>query len=307
MAERRVISIGSINCDMQIKVRRWPGPGETVAGEDFLMTGGGKGANVAFQASMLGVSTCLVARTGNDFLGQYVVEHLRDAGINLCFVKKTEGVGTGISSIAVLPGGDKRIIFSPNANYTWKESDLEEIRAVIDSSSKDSVLVIDCEISQFVVKFAIKHAYKTGIRVILDPSPADLVQEDVLGMVEIITPNKTEAKLLTGIEENSIEDAFRAARVLREKGVGMALMKMGEQGCVVSGRNIEMQIPTIKTELVDQTGAGDAFAGAVAAGLVKGMDIESTVRMANIVSALAIKTYGSQKSYVDMNTVRRYL
>jgi ribokinase len=297
MTQAQILSLGSVNVDFQVRTDRWPELGETLLGQDFLMIGGGKGANVAFLARRLGVNARLLARVGEDTLAEEALRPLREIGVDLGATKRVAQERTGIALIIVRPEGDKGIILSANANTVWEPTDAEEVATEIQDAPPGSVLVTDLEVPVSIVQRALETARQQGLRAVLDPSPAGRLTPALYSTVGYLTPNPAEAEQLTGIPVRSAEDAFRAGEVLLERGVGAALMKLGAGGCVVVSAGMREHLPAVPVRVVDQTGAGDAFAGALAVALLEGQQVNEAARFAVAAATLAVTRYGSQPSY----------
>ena len=307
MTQAQILSLGSVNVDFQVRADRWPEPGETLLGQDFLMIGGGKGANVAFLARRLGVNARLLARVGEDALAEEALRPLREIGVDLGATKRVAQERTGIALIIVRPEGDKGIILSANANTAWEPTDAEGVATEIQDAPPGSVLVADLEVLVSIVQRALETARQQGLRTVLDPSPAGCLLPALYPAVDYLTPNPTEAEQLTGIPVRSAADAFRAGEVLLERGVGAALMKLGAGGCVVVSAGGRERLPAVPVRVVDQTGAGDAFAGALAVALLEGQQVNEAARFAVAAATLAVTRYGSQSSYPTRAELGRWI
>lgn len=307
MEEPTLLAVGSINMDVQVRTDRWPDEGETLLGRDFLMTGGGKAANVAFLARRLGRPARLFGHVGDDVLADEALRSLEDAGVDLRHVQRVRGSATALSMIVVRPDGEKTIILAPNANDAWDDADAEGVAEAIGSAPAESVLVVDLEVPDVVVRRAVVVARERGLPVVLDPSPADRMPENLFAFADVITPNPAEAETLTGIAVASVGDAERAGRELLKRGAGTACMKLPEGGCVVVADGILERIDPVELEVVDTTGAGDAFAGGLGVALLDGLEIVEATRFAVATSHVAVTAYGSQESYPTRDEVERML
>lgn len=293
----QVLSLGSVNADFQVRVEDRPEFGELLLAHDFVQLSGGKAANVAFIARRLGVGARLLARVGADDLGERALQPLREAGVDLSGVVAVEGSATGVAMVVVPPDGKKMIIMAANANQAWSQQDAERVGSTVGEAAAGSVLVLDYEVPGFVVQAAIEAASRAAMPVILDPSPADRVADDILKQVDFIVPDAAEAKTLTGIAIEGVEPALRAASVLLERGVKAACMKLGDGGCVIKSAQLSAHVAPVPVDVVDTTGAGDAFAGALAVALLEKQSELDAICFATAASHLAVTGYGSQPAY----------
>lgn len=294
-----VISLGSVNADFQVRVNRRPDLSETLMAEDFLQLSGGKAANVAYLARKLGIAAWLIARVGDDALAEQALQPLQDMGIDLRHVHAVAGKPTGVSMITVPPDGKKGIVLAGNANNEWSENDVAAVNQAIADAPSGSVLAVDYEVSPFIVQCAIATANERGIPVILDPSPADRVDPKILPQINYIAPNAGEAKKLTGVEIDSVDQAVEAAHYLLNQGVKNVCMKLKDGGCVLVNREMKFHVPSIPVEVVDTTGAGDAFTGGLAVAVLEGRSLQDAACFATAASHAAVTNYGSQPAYPD--------
>lgn len=292
-----IISLGSVNADFQVRVDKKPGSTTTMLAHDFRRLSGGKAANVAFLARRLGVPALLLARVGMDELSEQALSPLKDLEVDLSWVKKVKNVSTGVSMIAVPADGKKNIILAANANDKWTEEGREEVRQAIEQAPPGSVLVVDYEVPPFIVEEAIVKAEEKRFKIILDPSPADRVDYKLFPKIDFISPDASETEDLTGIKADSVENAARAARELHKKGVKTAVVRMQEGGCVLINAREGIYVPPIEIDIVDTTGAGDAFAGAFAVAVLENKNLREAACFAASASLLSITSYGSQPAY----------
>ncbi|WP_224999124.1 ribokinase [Cesiribacter sp. SM1] len=301
-----VISLGSVNADFQVRTDKKPGETTTMLAHDFKRFSGGKAANVAFIARRMGAKSSIIAHVGNDDLHKQALGALEEMEIDLSNVKKVEGATTGFSMIAVPPDGKKNIILATNANDAWDDSDKEVVAQAIRKAPDGSVLVVDYEVPPFIVDHAIHTARERGFPIILDPSPTDRVNQSLLSCIDYIVPDASETEALTGIWPDSEESATKAAHKLLETGVKTVMVKLEDGGCVAANSKNRCYIPPLSVEVVDSTGAGDAFAGALAVAVLEKQDLQEAACFAVAASVAAVTAYGSQPAYPSREQHRKF-
>ncbi len=304
MKRPKIVVIGSSNTDMVIKSARIPGPGETVLGGQFVMAAGGKGANQAVAAARLGAQVVLVARVGQDVFGAQAITNFQAEGISTDFVKLDEHAPSGVALILVDDSGENVISVAPGANATLSKEDVLAAREVIASAD---VLLLQLEIPLPAVEEAARIAADVGVPVILNPAPAQLLPDSLLSCVSILTPNETEAELLTRVCVSDEGSAQRAGKALLESGIGTVLLTRGSRGVYLVAREEAKAIPAMAIKPVDTTAAGDAFNGALAVALGEGQGLEAAVRFANAAGALAATRLGAQPSLPTRAELERFL
>ncbi|SEQ42617.1 ribokinase [Faunimonas pinastri] len=297
-ADAVLLSLGSVNADFQMRVARWPEVSETLMASDFVRLSGGKAANRAFLAAKFGLPTRLIGMTGDDDLREQALGALRDAGVDLDCVYATGEQPTAVSMITVPPDGKKGIVLAANANRCWSEDSVGEALQAIRGAPDGSVLSLDVEVPPDVARRAIEAAQECGIPVILDPSPAEDAG-DLAGKVGYLAPNAGEAKALADIDTEAVEGARRAALALRERGAGTVFVKLGDGGCVLAGDEGVVHVPAEPVDVVDTTGAGDAFSGALAVAILLGKPVREAACFAVATASLAVTGYGSQPAYPE--------
>lgn len=300
-----ILSLGSVNADFQMRTERMPEVSETLLAYDFVRLSGGKAANVAYLARKLEVPARLFAHIGDDDLAEQTMRPLRNIGVDLNGVQKIQNASTGITMITVPPDGKKSIVMAANANLLWSPADAPALAQAIHQAPAGSVLAVDCEIPVFIVEQAMQAARAAGIKTVLDPSPADRVTDALLQLADFIVPNTGEAKELTGIDCVDVHAAIAAGRNLLARGVGNACMKLFDGGCVLVEKRHAIHILPVPLPVVDTTGAGDAFTGALAVALADGLAIEAAVRYAVAASHLAVTAYGSQQAYATREQIEQ--
>ena len=297
MSQGIVISLGSVNADFQVRVDRRPDLSETLLAHDFMQLSGGKAANVAYLTRKLDVPALLLAHVGDDALAKQALQPLQDIGVDLRYVQVVTGKPTGVSMISVPPDGKKGIVLAANANLEWSEADGAIVCSAIASAPAGSVLVVDYEIAPFIVQSAIESARQRNFPIILDPSPTDRVEPTMFSQVNYIVPDAGEAKKLTGIAIDSTDRAIEAARHLVDRGVENACVKLADGGCVLVNCDHIIHVPPVETDVIDTTGAGDAFAGGLAVAVLEGRSRFDAACFATAAAQAAVTKYGSQPAY----------
>lgn len=281
---------GSINMDLVTNVPRFPKPGETISGISFDTFTGGKGANQAVALAKLGAKTYMVGRTGNDIYASQYQEHFKELNINTDGVEKTD-TSTGIAAISVDSKGENSIIYVEGANGTVTP---EYIQSKKDIISKADFLLLQLEIPMDAVCESAKTASENGSTVILDPAPAQTVPNGLLKYTTIITPNETEAEILTGIKPETDADIEKIGKTLVEKGVSTVIIKAGGRGAYIYQDGKLTHITGFKVSTVDTTAAGDTFNAGLAYALGEGKPMNEAVRFANAAAAISTTRIGAQ-------------
>ena len=295
MSHPRVFIVGSANMDLVMEVAAAPLPGQTVAGGDLHFIPGGKGANQACGAAKMGAAAFLVGQVGSDPFGEVLLESLRLAGVEIGRVGRHHGP-TGCASIYVLPGGENCIVISPGANASLNpEIALSRLQ---DLTPADYVL-LQLEIPLETVEAALSHARRAGATTILDPAPARELPASLLELVDYLTPNQTEASVLTGRPGEAIvdlADAEAAGARLLAKGSANVILKLGEAGCLLLSGASRLHVPAHRVRAVDTTAAGDVFNGAFAAMMAAGETPAAAAAWANAAAAVSVTRPGAQPS-----------
>lgn len=289
----KIVVIGSTNTDMVVRSDHLPAPGETILGGRFFMNQGGKGANQAVAASRLGGEVVFIARTGDDVFGKQAVQNLKNEGIDTRFMSVDPENPSGVALITVDNKAENCIVVAPGSNMTLNP---EEINKAMHQIEMAEIILLQLEIPIDTVEFIVQAALRNKQKVILNPAPAKKLSPSLLKGISIITPNETEAEILTGIQINDVDSAKRAAEVLRNIGTDNVLITMGASGTYISTNLYSELIPAPKVDPVDTTAAGDTFNGALAVAVSEGKDIRDAVIFANQAAAISVTRSGAQAS-----------
>ncbi len=288
-----IIVVGSLNMDLVVRVERMPHPGETVPGRDFQTIPGGKGANQAAAAALLGSSVAMVGRVGNDAFGPRLVENLKRKGVNTEHVQLDDRAATGTAMITVDETGQNSIVIASGANGCLVREDIDGLDSLFRQAR---FLLLQFEVPLDTVQYAMDKAHRHGVQVVLNPAPARPVPPQFLSGVDYLIPNESEASLLSGVQVRDTASAEEAARRLLSYGVPVVILTLGENGALLASGPELLHVPARRVAAVDTTAAGDAFIGGLAAALVGGYALQDAVRYATCAGTLAVTRFGAQTS-----------
>lgn len=289
----KIVVIGSTNTDMVIKTSHLPLPGETILGGEFLMNPGGKGANQAVAASRLGGDVAFISKTGNDIFGEQSVENLSREGVNTENIVVDQENPSGVALITVDSRAENCIVVAPGSNMTLKPDDIDKAIKQIEMAD---IVLLQLEIPIETVEYAAQIAFRNEKRVILNPAPAQKLSDSILKTIYILTPNETEAEILTGVKVTNTDTAKKAAQILLKKSVEIVIITMGANGAFVHTNSLSELIPAPEVKAVDTTAAGDTFNGALAVAVSEGFNIREAVQFANKAASIAVTRLGAQTS-----------
>jgi ribokinase len=290
---KKILVIGSANTDMIVNVPRIPRPGETILGGKFLLAAGGKGANQAVASARAGGNVTFVSKVGNDGFGNKSIEDYKKDYINTDYILIDENEPTGVALIYVSEDGENSIAVASGANMKITTEDILNISELI---KKSDFLLMQLEIPLEAVKAAAKIAHQLNKKIILNPAPAQYLDDELIKCISVITPNETEAEVLTGIKIKSDKDISDAAEFLIAKGIETVIITLGARGIYLATKDIKKFIPSFKVNTVDTTAAGDVFNGALVTAMAEEKSLIDTVIFGNAASALSVTKSGAQPS-----------
>ena len=283
-----ILVVGSSNIDLVASVDRLPSRGETVLGYRFAQSFGGKGANQAVAAARAGAEVAFLSKLGADANGRLIEQHLAAQGLSRPILLRDAEFPTGVAMILVDLSGENQIAVVPGSNGRLTPADLRQHRELIAGAR---VLLLQMEIPRETVFEALRLGRECGLTTILNPAPAAPLPSDLLRLVDILTPNESEAQVLTGST-----DPAEAARILTDRGVDTVVVTCGPDGAFLTTGNDVTLIPGFLVVTIDSTGAGDAFNGALACAVAEGVPLKSAIERANAAGALATTGRGAQES-----------
>ncbi|MBU3181981.1 ribokinase [Clostridium psychrophilum] len=296
--KKNICVLGSINIDLTLRVDRMVKSGETILSKGYKKTFGGKGANQALAAKLLGADVTFIGRVGNDENGIQIVKSLEKNDIDISNIKFIENSSTGMAVITVDDYGSNSIIVVPGANMDIDRKVIIEARESIINSK---ILVSQFETPLESTIEAFKIAKENGVITLLNPAPAKQIPDELLRLTDIIVPNETEAFEITNIEIGDNASMIEASKKFIKGGVKFVIITLGEKGATLISENNFSIVPAYKVKSIDTTAAGDSFIGALASRLLneENLDfksIESAMKFANKVSSIVVQKEGAQSS-----------
>jgi ribokinase len=297
---KRIVVIGSTNTDMVVKAERIPAPGETILGGRFLMNPGGKGANQAVAAARLGGDVAFVAKVGDDLFGREAKALFAKEGIRTEHLFTDPYEPSGVALIMVDAKGENCISVASGANGTLRPADLDAARGEIEQAG---LVLMQLETPVETVLCAAQWAAAKGVPVVLNPAPACELPDALFGCLSMLTPNETEAELLTGVRVTDEPSAAAAAIVLCSKGVKRVVITMGSKGAFAYAEGRGSWVPAFKVKAVDTTAAGDVFNGALAVALTEGRTLMEAVLFASKAASVSVTRMGAQASAPYRNEI----
>lgn len=299
-----LVVLGSINADHILNLESFPAPGETLMGSQYQVAFGGKGANQAVAAGRSGAKIAFIACTGDDDTGERVRKQLASDNIDIAPVSVIAGESTGVALIFVNGEGENVIGIHAGANSALTVDLVEAQRERIANAS---ALLMQLESPIESVLAAAKIARENQTLVALNPAPARELSDELLSLLDIITPNETEAEKLTGIRVDNEADAAKAAKVLHDKGINTVLITLGSRGVWASVNGEGSRIPGFKVQAIDTIAAGDTFNGALVTALLEDKPLAEAIRFAHAAAAIAVTRKGAQPSVPRRDEIDDFL
>jgi len=288
-----IVVIGSSNTDMVVKTHQFPAPGETILGGEFFMFAGGKGANQAVAAARTGGNVLFICKTGDDIFGRSAVGLFQKEGINTKHITIDTEKASGVALITVDANGENEIVVAPGANDTLSELDIKAAETEIISAE---IILMQLEVPVKTVLFAAQLGARHHKKVILNPAPAVKLPDELFKHLFLITPNETEAEILTGIKVTDNLSASEAAEKLIKLGVLNVIITMGSAGAFFRNKESEMMVTAPVVKAVDSTAAGDVFNGVLATELTMGKDWKTAISTACKAASISVTRMGAQAS-----------
>ena len=293
MKGKTLTILGSINADHVISVPYFAKPGETLTGQNYQISYGGKGANQAVAAARLGAKVAFISCIGSDSIGETMKNVFVKEGIDTTYINTVPQEMTGMAFIQVAKSSENCIVLASGANAHLGEMVVRQSEAQI---AQSDYLLMQLETPLYGVELAAQIAKKNGVQVVLNPAPAQILSDELLSLIDIITPNETEAEILTGIRVSDEQSAVEAAQVFHKKGIDCVMITLGEDGVFVSQHGETRIINGFRVKAVDTTAAGDTFNGGFVTALIEGQSFENAVRFGQAAAAISVTRKGAQPS-----------
>jgi ribokinase len=289
---KKIFVIGSSNTDMVVKTDELPLPGETKLGGTFFMNAGGKGANQAVAAARLGGNTTLVTKLGNDIFGKQTLAGLEKEGIRTSYVFIDDGNPSGTALIIVNAEGENCIVVAPGANANLVPADIDKVKDLREAE----LILVQLEIPMPTIEHIARLAKSNHQKLIINPAPAQKLSDELLNGLFLITPNETEASMLTGTKVEDERTASEAATIFLTKGVQNVIITLGSQGAFFQNHHLKIKIDATLVKVMDTTAAGDTFSGAISVALTENMDWDQAIRFAIRAASISVTRMGAQSS-----------
>lgn len=302
----QIVVLGSINLDIVLRSPRIPLAGESMIAKGVTFEPGGKGANQALAAARLGAPVALIGMVGDDVFADLALKNVYGAGVDTSHITRAWDSNTGIATIILTDDGENRIIVDPGANFRLQETDIVAVTPLL---QRAAVLLLQLEVPWKVNELAAKIAKESGVRVILDPGPISTWDDQQLTYVDLLTPNETEFAFITqtALHLPVSELVIKARDFVLTHGLEAIVLKRGSAGAIwVDAQDTFVQ-KAFSMPVVDTTGAGDCFNGALAVALSAGQSPPEALRFACAAAALTVGAMGAQNGLVSYQQVERVL
>lgn len=302
--ENRIVVVGSTNTDMVVKAPRIPQPGETIIGGAFFMNPGGKGANQAVAIARLGGQISFISKIGQDMFGQQSKVRFEEERIDVSYLFSDPECPSGTALITVDENAENCIVVASGANANLKPEDIDKAKSLIEESD---ILLMQLEIPLETVEYTARMGSQMNKKVVLNPAPGHFLSSDLLRHLYLITPNETEAEIITGMEITDLESAVKAAKAIADKGTPNVIITMGSKGALVYSEGKAEFVSAYKVNAIDTTAAGDVFNGALVVALSEGKELLEAVQFAVRASAISVTRLGAQSSAPNRNEVEKLM
>ncbi|MDY6785336.1 MAG: ribokinase [Cyanobacteriota bacterium] len=300
-----ILVFGSLNMDLVAQTPQLPRPGETCIGRNFLTVPGGKGANQAVAAARLGAETYMVGRVGGDRVGTELLASLRESGVETEGILIDADASSGVALIIVSDRGENQIIVVPGANERAGPPDIQRAIALFPQTT---LILLQLEVPLNAIIAIATAAKQAGLNVMLDPAPApDRLPAELYPLIDFLVPNQIEASQLVGFAVQDRESATRAAQEFCDRGVGTAIVKLGDRGLVWATATDSGFVAPFPVQAIDTVAAGDAFAGAFAVALQRGIPLEEALHWGAAAGALSATRSGAQASLPNLETLETFM
>ena len=299
---KNICVIGSLNMDLVVNVDTMPKPGQTLLGGNFKEVPGGKGANQAVAMARLEGNVSMIGKVGKDGFGKTLIKALNNDNVNTNHVH-IANCSTGVAFITVDKNAQNAIVVAPGANFQLTKDDIDKN---IDCIKNSDIVVIQLETPLKTVKYALQVAKGLNKYTILNPAPAVKLDDEIIGHVDLLTPNETELEIISEIKIENEDDINKAAKKMIEKGVKELIVTLGSKGSLYINEEKSFFKPAYTVEAVDTTAAGDSFTGALAVSLSNNKTMEEAMDFASKVGALSVMKEGAQSSLPTLKDVENF-
>ena len=302
--QNKILVVGSLNMDVLVKSDAKPTRGESIIGSHFGLYPGGKGANQAVQAARLGAEVLMFGRVGNDIFGEKIIDSIQQSNVIIDYIRKDPEEGTGMGCVFSDASGDNWIVVIPRANSNWQNEDIESINQLL---AQSSLLVVQLEIPINFVAETISRAYQMRIPVILNPSPAQDLPDNLLTKIDTFIVNETEGEFYSRRKFTDIQSAKYIAIDLCKLGPKRVILTLGNKGSIFAENDTANYYSAYDVIAVDSTAAGDAFCGAFSVALLEKQEIDFSMNFANAAGAYCVTKLGSQPSLGNRQDIQTFM